>query len=202
MGGKLIFPACRPNPEAVPDGQVKTLHRRRPEDSRSCSWHRNSVAGRFRDARCRKCEQGGTNAVPLGSICGQPSDNRDLVEGTTLQVPGVRPRRDSLDGRLARGAGNGEVNLTPWKPPQEITITMTCDKKRKLPNGLDQGPHRVDPMRNRRRPQQSAHQSQGGNRGGSCEGRSQACRMIKLRLVAKVSDCSSDASRGHQERHH
>ncbi len=79
-----------------------------------------------------RAQPGRYNAVPPGPYAGN-LDNRDLVEGTTLHVPVFVRGALVWTGDSHAAQGNGEVNLTAIETAfQEINVTMTVDKTRKL----------------------------------------------------------------------
>jgi acetamidase/formamidase len=112
-------------------------------------------------ARAEPCRY---NAVPPGPFAGN-IDNRDLAEGTTLHVPVFVRGALVRTGESHAAQGNGEVNLTAMETAfQEITITVTVDKTRKLEWTRIEAPTEWITMGFDGGPQQSARQCQGRNR--------------------------------------
>jgi acetamidase/formamidase len=120
-------------PKQFPDGQVKyfyiDIERKIAEFARGIEIPLRPFPGTLGVARA---EPGRYNAVPPGPFAGN-LDNRDLVEGTTLQVPVFVRGALVWTGDSHAAQGNGEVNLTAMETAfQEITITLTVDKTTKL----------------------------------------------------------------------
>jgi acetamidase/formamidase len=120
-------------PKQFPDGQVKyfylDLDRGLAEFAPGIEIPLRPFPGTLGVARA---EPGRYNAVPPGPFAGN-LDNRDLVEGTTLHVPVFVRGALVWTGDSHAAQGNGEVNLTALETAfQEITITLTVDKTRKL----------------------------------------------------------------------
>jgi acetamidase/formamidase len=120
-------------PKQFPDGQVKYFYidneRKVAEFAPGIEIPLRPFPGTLGVARA---EPGRYNAVPPGPYAGN-LDNRDLVEGTTLHVPVFVPGALVWTGDSHAAQGNGEVNLTAMETAfEEITITVTVDKKTKL----------------------------------------------------------------------
>src|SRR5260221_4653180 len=120
-------------PKQFPDGQVKyfyiDIERKLAEFAAGIEIPLRPFPGTLGVARA---EPGRYNAVPPGPFAGN-LDNRDLVEGTTLQVPVFVRGALVWTGDSHAAQGNGEVNLTAMETAfQEITITLTVDKTTKL----------------------------------------------------------------------
>lgn len=120
-------------PKEFPDGQVKYLYldwdRKVTEFLPGIEVPLRPAPGTLGVARK---EPGRYNAVPPGPFAGN-LDNRDLVEGTTLYVPVFVPGALVWTGDSHAAQGNGEVNLTAIETAfQEVSVTMTVDKKMKL----------------------------------------------------------------------
>jgi len=79
-----------------------------------------------------RAQPGRYNAVPPGPFAGN-LDNRELIEGATLHVPVFVRGALVWTGDSHAAQGNGEVNLTAIETAfQEINVTITVDKTRKL----------------------------------------------------------------------
>src|ERR1700736_2976854 len=120
-------------PKDFPDGQVKYFYldgdRKIAEFAPGIEIPLRPFPGTLGVARA---EPGRYNAVPPGPYAGN-LDNRDLVEGTTLHVPVFVRGALVWTGDSHAAQGNGEVNLTAIETAfQEINVTMTVDKTRKL----------------------------------------------------------------------
>lgn len=120
-------------PKQFPEGQVKYLYldweRKVTEFLPGVEVPLRAAPGTLGVARK---EPGRYNAVPPGPFAGN-LDNRDLVEGTTLHVPVFVKGALVWTGDSHAAQGNGEVNLTAIETAfQEISVTITVDKKQKL----------------------------------------------------------------------
>jgi acetamidase/formamidase len=120
-------------PKQFPDGQVKYFYldwdRKVAEFAPGIEIPLRPFPGTLGVARA---QPGRYNAVPPGPFAGN-LDNRDLVEGTTLHVPVFVRGALVWTGDSHAAQGNGEVNLTALETAfQEINVTITLDKTRKL----------------------------------------------------------------------
>lgn len=120
-------------PKDYPDGQVKYLYldweKKITEFLPGIEVPLRPFPGTLGVARK---EPGRYNAVPPGPFAGN-LDNRDLVEGATLYVPVFVPGALVWTGDSHAAQGNGEINLTAIETAfQELSVTMTLDKKKKL----------------------------------------------------------------------
>ena len=120
-------------PKDFPDGQVKYFYldweKKIAEFAPGIEIPLRPFPGTLGVARA---EPGRYNAVPPGPFAGN-LDNRDLVEGTTLHVPVFVRGALVWTGDSHAAQGNGEINLTAIETAfQEINITITVDKSRKL----------------------------------------------------------------------
>jgi acetamidase/formamidase len=120
-------------PKEFPDGQVKYFYldwdRKVAEFGPGVEIPLRPFPGTLGVARAAP---GRYNAVPPGPFAGN-LDNRDLVEGTTLHVPVFVRGALVWTGDSHAAQGNGEVNLTALETAfQEINVTITLDKTRKL----------------------------------------------------------------------
>ena len=120
-------------PKEFSDGQVKYFYldweRNVAEFARGIEIPLRPFPGTLGVARA---QPGRYNAVPPGPFAGN-LDNRDLVEGTILHVPVFVRGALVWTGDLHAAQGNGEVNLTAIETAfQEINVTLTLDKTRKL----------------------------------------------------------------------
>jgi acetamidase/formamidase len=120
-------------PKEFPDGQVKYFYldweRKVAEFAPGIEIPLRPFPGTLGVARA---QPGRYNAVPPGPFAGN-LDNRDLVEGTTLHVPVFVRGALVWTGDSHAAQGNGEVNLTAIETAfQEMNVTMTVDKTRKL----------------------------------------------------------------------
>ena len=120
-------------PKEFPDGQVKYFYldweRKVTEFGHGIEIPLRPFPGTLGVARA---QPGRYNAVPPGPFAGN-LDNRELVEGTTLHVPVFVRGALVWTGDSHAAQGNGEVNLTAVETAfQEINVTITVDKTRKL----------------------------------------------------------------------